>query len=80
MATRSIAAVIVALTFTACGSGAATTEAGDPAIDEYATIVASHDSDWRESVTDADFFCADSDAVDTCAAAYQSGGEAAKAL
>ena len=80
MATRSIAAVIVALTLTACGSGAATTEAGDPAVDEWVTIVASHHGDWRESVTDTDFFCADSDAVDTCAAAYQSGGEAAEAL
>jgi hypothetical protein len=80
MATRSIAAVIVALTLTACGSGAATTEAGDPAVDEWATIVASHHGEWRESVTDTDFFCADSDAVDTCAAAYQSGGEAAEAL
>jgi hypothetical protein len=37
-------------------------------------------SHWRESVTDTDFFCADPDAVDTCAAAYQSGGEAAEAL
>jgi hypothetical protein len=79
MATRSIAAVIVALTFTACGSGAAT-EAGGPAVDEYATIVASHHGDWLESVTDTDFFCADSDAADTCSAAYQSGGEAAEAL
>ena len=80
MATRSIAAVIVAMTLTACGSGAATTEAGDPAVDEWVTIVASHHGDWRESVTDTDFFCADPDAVDTCAAAYQSGGAAAEAL
>ena len=48
MATRSIATVIVALTLTACGSGAATTEAGDPAVDEWVTIVASHHGDWRE--------------------------------
>ena len=63
MATRSIAAVIVALTLTACGSGAATTEAGDPAVDEWVTIVASHHGDWRESVTDTDFFCADLDGL-----------------
>ena len=33
-----------------------------------------------ESVADADFNCADSDEVDMCAAAYQTGSEAADAL
>jgi phage tail sheath protein FI len=80
MATRSIAAVIVALTLAACGGAAATTEADDTAVDEYATTVASHDGAWRESVADADFNCADSEEVDVCAAAYQTGSEAADAL
>ncbi len=81
MATPSIAAVIVALTLAACGGGAAaTTEADDPEVDQYAKIVASHDGAWRESVADADFTCADFDEVDTCAAAYQMGSEAATAL
>jgi hypothetical protein len=79
MATRSIAAVIVALTLAACG-GAAATEAEDTANDEYATAVAGHDGAWRESVADADFNCADSEEVDVCAAAYQTGSEAADAL
>ena len=81
MGTRSIATVIVALTLAACGGGAAaTTEADDAESDRYAKIVASHDGAWRESVADADFTCADSDEVDTCAAAYQIGSEAATAL
>ena len=80
MATRSIAAVIVALTLAACGGAAATTEAEVTAVDEYATAVASHDGAWRESVADADFNCADSEEVDVCAAAYQTGSEAADAL
>jgi hypothetical protein len=79
MPTRSIAAVIVALTLAACG-GAATTEADDTAVDDFATILASHDSAWRESVANADFTCADSDEVENCAAAYQTGSEAAEAL
>ncbi len=81
MTTRSFAAVIVALTLAGCGGGAsATTDADDPAVDQYATIVASHDGDWRATVADSDVACADSDAVDACAAAYQTGGEAAAAL
>jgi hypothetical protein len=79
MTTRTMAAVLVALSLAACGDAAAT-EADDTAVDEYATIVASHDGEWRESVTNADFNCVDSNAVDTCAAAYQTGGEAAEAL
>jgi hypothetical protein len=81
MATRSIAAVIVAMTLAGCGGGAAaTTETDDSAVDRYATIVASHDGAWRASVADADLACADPDAVDVCAAAYQTGSEAATAL
>jgi hypothetical protein len=79
--TRSIGAVIAALTLAACGGGAAATaEAEDPAIDRYAAIVAGIDGEWRESVADTDFTCADSEAVDTCAAAYQTGSKAAEKL
>jgi hypothetical protein len=80
--TRAIAAVVAMLTLAACGGAeqAETTRAIEAEVERYVTLVADHDGEWRASVNNADYACADSSEPDKCAAAYQSGSEQAQTL
>jgi hypothetical protein len=80
--TRAIAAVVAMLALAACGGAepAETTHASESAVERYVSLVADHDGEWRASVSEADYACADSNEPDNCAAAYQSGSEQAQTL
>jgi hypothetical protein len=81
MTPRLIAAGIVALALAGCGGGAVATTTGNEAtVERYASLVAGHESDWRESVENIHDTCADSNAPDVCAAAYGNASEQAKTL
>ncbi len=81
MTPRSIAAAIGALTLAGCGGGSvATTPGNEASVEQYASLVAGHASDWRESVETIHDSCADSNAVDACAAAYRAASEQAETL
>jgi hypothetical protein len=81
MTPRAIVVGIAAFTLAACGgAAAATTDASETTVEQYASLIAGHDGQWRESVTTTDDACADSNAPDKCAAAYRTGSELAEAL
>jgi len=81
MTPRVIVAVIGAFTLAACAGGAAaTTEGSATTVEPYASLVAGHHGEWRESVKATDEACADSTAPDKCAAGYRAGSELAETL
>jgi hypothetical protein len=79
---RPLVALLAIFTLAACGGGepAEPTDANAATVEPYARVVAEHDGEWRASVDESDFACADSSTPDSCAAAYQSGSEQAQAL
>ncbi|HET6918257.1 MAG TPA: hypothetical protein VFI46_02205 [Jiangellaceae bacterium] len=91
MTTRTIAAVLVALFLAACGSGnddlatsdtaqAATVQGGEAPVEQYASLIAGHEGEWRDSVENIHDTCADSTAADACAAAYRTASEQAETI
>jgi hypothetical protein len=82
MTIRTIAAVIVAtLAPAACGGAAAATSAASEAtVEQYASLVADHEGEWRESVENIHDSCADASAANACAAAYRTASERAEML
>jgi hypothetical protein len=81
--TRAIAAVILAIVVAGCGGDtvpAATTGSSEPTVEQFASLVAGHEAEWRESVANIHDVCADSNAPDRCAAAHQAAGEQAEAF
>jgi hypothetical protein len=98
MTSRTIAAVITALTLAACGGGddstepataastpaattpAATTEASEATVEQYASLVAKNEAEWRATAADIDDTCTDPGAVVICATKYLTAGFQAEAF
>jgi hypothetical protein len=81
--TRTIPAVILTLLIAGCSGDvvpAATTQSSEPTLEQFASLVAGHEADWRESVVKIHEICADSNAADRCVAAHRTASEQAEAL
>ena len=81
--TPPIVAFLAVLMLAACadsGEPTETTQTSAATVEPYASVVTDHDGEWRASVDESDFACADSTEPDRCAAAYQTGSEEAQAL
>jgi hypothetical protein len=81
--TRAIAAVILTLVVASCSGDdapSATAGSNESAVEQFVSIVDSHEGDWRASVAKIHDVCADSNAADRCVAAHRTAGEQAQAL
>jgi hypothetical protein len=87
MTTRTIAASVVAIALAGCGGAEPATSStpegaqhGDSAVRRYASVVASHETEWRRTVDEIHDACADFTAPEQCAAGYLAASQQAEAF